>query len=100
MRSILAVASLMLALSGAWPSQALPTLTVSPAADGSIVCCGNVIADNTLIVTNEIYGIVKFARASVPAGVTQALLTLTPYSGAANGSVQVYAYEAQAAPIV
>jgi hypothetical protein len=96
-RSILAVASLALALSGALPARAL---TLNPVSDGSVFCCGTVIADNALVVTSDVQGIVKFARASVPAGVVQALLTLTPWAGAANGSVQVYGYGPQAAPVV
>jgi hypothetical protein len=99
---MLRLLALAFALAGwlASPSQALPTLVITPVSDGSVVG-STVISDNTLPVGAGFHSVVKFARTSIPSGVSQAQLILTPWSGVSpGGSMTISGYAAAAAPIV
>ena len=77
-------------------SEAVPTLTLNPNSDGSIyVCdgCNPVSEGSTVLAAFYIQGIVKFASEAITGPVSQALLTLNPYSLPLFGqNLDVYGY--------
>ena len=77
-------------------SEAVPTLTLNPNSDGSIyVCdgCNPVSERSTVLAAFYIQGIVKFSSEAITGLVSQALLTLNPYSLPLFGqNLEVYGY--------
>jgi len=77
-------------------SEAVPTLTINPNSDGSIYVCEgcNPVSDgSTVLAAFYIQGIVKFSSEAITAPVSQAFLTLNPYSLPLFGqNLEVYGY--------
>jgi hypothetical protein len=77
-------------------SHAVPSLTLSPTSDGSLYTCDgcNIVSDGgSVLVAGYIQGAVKFASAEITGPITQAFLTLNPYTLPLFGqNVDVYGY--------
>lgn len=78
-------------------------ITIDPTSDGSLYTCDgcNVVSDDgTVLVSGYIQGAVKFSSVAITGPVSQAFLTLNPYSLPLHAqNVEVYGYGTALGPL-